>query len=266
MSDNQHGDREYNVFEILDEHMDEHLAIKAAKEAEDAAWLEMYEDATRENWRHNDEIRRKATFEKRKHIFEAIVRHWDKAFLHGYGGAAPNIGSVEINEGGYLTVSLYVEELKMKFSTNVHVRFDEEYSGSTWRQRPTGRIRIVVGDYGNRKSYPPLKDGGYSYDKIADRLLQEARKSIGNAISNERHKRNANAAVAVRAACGIDQYNSFRVTTNENPDWPVHVKLGISRALTQEQAIELFNKLHELGLVKKDEKSVGGFYKNPYGD
>ena len=45
--------------------------------------------------------------------------------------------------------------------------FREQYSGS-WRPKATGKYSVVVGQYGDMKTFPPRKDLTYNYTGIAE--------------------------------------------------------------------------------------------------
>lgn len=75
---------------------------------------------------------------------------------------------------------LKIEALQMNYGEDAFVRFTggpyltaidvktERETGSSWRRNANGKIRITIGEYGERKSFPQKADGTFNFDKIVD--------------------------------------------------------------------------------------------------
>lgn len=126
------------------------------------------------------------------------------------------------------------------------VDFKEEYTSSTWRSRPTGKIRMTVGDYGERQSYRQKKDGTFSYDKAADRI--EAYVIRQTKASDAQSRRNANKTVVAefRKLANVTEYGWFGVS--DDLEKPIRVKIDISRSMSVDEAFKLVEALKAIGI------------------
>ena len=86
---------------------------------------------------------------------------------------------------------------------------EERTSYSTWRSKPNGKTRLTVGDFGDRKSYPQRKDGGYNYEDIAATLCHYAAKKIANDLALANRQRNTAEAAVIRKEFNLPEYHGL---------------------------------------------------------
>lgn len=158
------------------------------------------------------------------------------------------------------------------------VTIEEQFTSvSSWRSKPTGKYKITVGDYGERVSYPPTKEG-HSYPKIAKKLieLQAVRQAQRDAEAKKKaDKESAKGLLAELATrfpklpeTSFNGYESL-LSSEITRAYPagggrqefrrfvpeagkIYVNLG-SKQLTVDQAEKLIRTLIEIGLVKEIE-------------
>ena len=154
----------------------------------------------------------------------------------------------------------YVQEVSKQLSQlpSIHVKLEREASSSRWRSGiPNGKMRAVVGEYGDKVTYPQRKDGSLNYAKIAEEAIK--RLLSREAFLYERHKmentkaRNAAVVRAFNEERGLmEYYGSFRVSASAVKDKPAMVKVDIQQAMTFDEAAKLHAALLQLGYVKKE--------------
>lgn len=162
-------------------------------------------------------------------------------------------------DSGYWSVPSLDVLLNNTAVRGIYLRFEAERGGSTYRPRATGRMRCTVGDYGDRQSFPTKKDGTFSSDKIAQKLLHRVWAAIREVELNNQKKSNAQAVAELRAKHEIKEYDDETVcasyyhrdtwgkTSREMvaPEGKVFVKVG-TKTLTPEQADKLLSFLKTL--------------------
>lgn len=130
------------------------------------------------------------------------------------------------------------------------VEFRAEESGRSnysYRTHLTGRLRMTVGGYGDRQSYPPRKDGTFNYDSAADRLLSRVASAHELWNKTQRVKGNAAALAELRAEFKLSEYSDVLRIKKVNRDvyskkYTEYVSsagrvfLDLSREVTPEQA------------------------------
>lgn len=139
-----------------------------------------------------------------------------------------------------------------------YIDFENEMTGSSWRRKYTGKIRCRVGDYGDRQSFPQRKDGTFSNDKIAQKLLNCVWAAIREAELNNQKKSNATAVAELKKKFKLGDYDEtvcasyfHRDPWGKNgrelvaPEGKVFVKVG-TKTLTPEQADRLLSFLQTL--------------------
>jgi hypothetical protein len=117
--------------------------------------------------------------------------------------------------------------------------------------KPTGQIRLVVGSYGDRVSFPPRKDGTHNYKRIAEILVAHAQ--TVNRKKQMSNQQSANEVVAkeTREMLGMTQYGSaMSISASSSAERPLFVSFEIKRAMSCEEALALHAALKSLGLVK----------------
>lgn len=135
---------------------------------------------------------------------------------------------------------------------NYWIDIKEEYTGtSSWRSRPNGKIRVSVGSFGSRTSYPQKKDGTHNYAKIASRLVGLANAEIAKKRAEAQAARNAGGAEELRKELGLQEYwGTMRVNTSSRKDKPIKVGVEIKQEMTADEARALHAALKNLGYVK----------------
>jgi len=137
----------------------------------------------------------------------------------------------------------------------VSVEEIHENAGFRSATRGTGRYKIVVGDYGGRRgrdiprrSFPPKKDGTYSYTKIAEAILEhvEDRLKAGRLVAVK--TRNEAAAEEARRALGIDRWDYFQVSASANEKGPVRYEFKITGVGDVQEIVRLGEALRALEL------------------
>jgi len=108
--------------------------------------------------------------------------------------------------------------------------------------------RIVVGNYGDRTSYPQRKDGTYNYDAISTKLVGYAERRIQENAARRRTASNAVTVSELRNELGLHEYyGTMTVSASPSVEAPVYVKLKIERAMSVEKARALAEALKAIG-------------------
>lgn len=118
----------------------------------------------------------------------------------------------------------------------------------------TGKMRIIVGDYGKRKSYPERKGGLHNYQQIAASLYLYACERIQTEKNNRNRSDNKNLVTALALELG-DKYGSgycgnMVLTPSSVLDKPVQVVVNFKRAMRPDEVRDLHEALVKLGLDK----------------
>lgn len=121
---------------------------------------------------------------------------------------------------------------------------------SSWRSTETNKVRVTVGDYGNRRTFPQRKDGTHNYADIADTLIGYAeRQNTKEALAAQR-KRNESPVEKFNKAhdSKYGSYGPMQVDASSDYDKPLFVEVNIQRSMTVEEAEKLLEALTALGL------------------
>lgn len=122
----------------------------------------------------------------------------------------------------------------------------QEYTTSTWRSHPTGKLRMTIGDYGSRQSYRQLKDGTFSYDKIVEKILEHVRHKA--AVNDAQARRNVNKAIAEQFRKDNDLCDYGWFSSSTNLEKPINISMNLKRDMTVEQATRLVEALKAIGI------------------
>lgn len=216
----------------LDEHMEEHLAAKAKEQAENEKMDQLHYEALVENERRNRVRRDNRILAKIANSF-GPARHEEHPLkiVHNEEAGKLFIGGVDVT---------------------YHMDIKEEYtSDGRWRSHANGRLRITVGDYGSRKSYPQNKTGGHNYEAIQQELYYYAKRKIEEDKRRRLVSSNEEIATDLRRELGLEQYyGSMRVNSSSSLEYPVFVTIEVKNAMTPEQARKVHAALKSVGLVK----------------
>lgn len=198
--------------ELLREHQAQKAAREAAREAE--------EEAARE-------ARRKAEAQKRwdreRPIWDGIARHLSE----GTRVRDPETG--QITWDGVKLVWL--------------VDIQEVHAGAKWW--PTGKLKVTVGEYGNRTTYPQRKDGTFAYDKMAIKLAEIVSRRRRQEKARSQGAINSQVVKELKESLGLESYGSeFQYT--DDPARPVQVEF--KRSMSVDQAKAVYKALRALGI------------------
>jgi len=140
-------------------------------------------------------------------------------------------------------------------SYNFHVDEERSQQGYYRGGHKTGKLRISVGDFGERKSYPQRKDGTHDYVAIAEKLLQHAEKRLASIRAEAARKANADVIPALRQEYGFKyEYSGqgvadVQVAASSNVDRPVLLTFKYNGTATVERAREIMDALKALKLM-----------------
>lgn len=127
------------------------------------------------------------------------------------------------------------------------IEFKDERTGGSWHSRPTGKLRLTVGDYGSTTSYPQKKDGTFNYAGAAAVLFPEFRRAEQKHQAALCVQSNAEAVATLRAKFGLPEHSEVIRTSAWHRDFNGRsghevtapagsVLLKISRTVTHAQA------------------------------
>ena len=131
-----------------------------------------------------------------------------------------------------------------------NIEFKSEYSGPhSWRSSPTGKMRLIVGDFGNNTSVPQRKDGSFTWSKVAEVIVNEI---IGEMRWLEkRNTTDTNNDIARKLAkeLGYDDktFLGYPFEGSDNPKFPIKMKLTCDSITTVDKAkriIELWKQIN----------------------
>lgn len=142
-------------------------------------------------------------------------------------------------------------ELRLDGKGVWNLEFVTEYrSEGRWHSTPTGRLRIRVGDYGDRTTFPPLKAGGYNYEKIADEVVREHRRHQLRDQARRNENANMTTAHALKERLGYSKWDSI-YEASQDANRPVRFKRSLQADLTVEQAEKVDALLKQIDAVIK---------------
>jgi hypothetical protein len=120
--------------------------------------------------------------------------------------------------------------------------------------RYNGKVRVSVGQLGDRAAFPQRKDGTHSYDKIAElavaKMLREESSARSTSEMESNREANKAGAEALAKELGLaEYYGPMRVAPSSMLEKPVFVKVNIERAMTYTEAKKLHAALVALNIV-----------------
>lgn len=140
------------------------------------------------------------------------------------------------------------------------LRWEPEYRQlGAWRQQATGRLRMVVGGFGESRSYPPRKDGSYDYDAAASHLFGKVIKAHTEWTRAQTVKANANSLQRLKEQFKLGEHSALLAAREYVPGYrhyPGHenvapegkLLLRIKAEVTPEQAEALLTAAAQAGL------------------
>ena len=206
------------------------IAVALRKVAETEEKHARYEEAKR--------MERDSRAKRERFIFEGIA-----AEIRGL--TTPH--TVVLTEDNKLTVD--------GIETSLFVEVKEEWGGGTsfWiSQKRTGKLRVTVGDYGDRKSFPQRKDGSFNYGEIALLLVNRAGRKLMDQRMERNRISNRDAAKQLGDELGLNDWSGTMTVAaaSTGAAKPVFVKVKIEQAMSEEAARELHASLLALGYLK----------------
>lgn len=117
-----------------------------------------------------------------------------------------------------------------------------------YRSVETNKVRVTVGDYGDRQSFPEKKDGSHSYSEIARRVSNTVKSRIAQAKSIAQTAANGKAAQSVASRVQLGGYGDVTVSPSPIENLPVYVRVEFTRAMTEDDAVALIELLKARGI------------------
>lgn len=207
-----------------DEYSTGTVCKQCEQEQEDAAY-----ELRQAEWRKADDARRLKQREKN----DAVLQNLANAVKKVPGHTAELIDH-----------NMFVDGVAM----NWLVEIKDELGSSSWRKKPTGRIRVTIGDWGDRKSFTQLKDCSFSPACVNELIDRAARKLLA-AKQEAKKKENSEIVSEFLKSRPLNGYGVMRVKASVNEAAPIHVDLGMGRAMTAEEAAKLHDALKAIGLI-----------------
>lgn len=146
-------------------------------------------------------------------------------------------------------------------AARVHVEVNAVQSGGHWALRhDTGALRITVGDYGDKTTYPAGKSG-FRYAKIADAICDRA----------YRRGREIEVSAAAESARGVSEVVAERVRAAAGVTYPTDVnpvavvgrelqcRVTVDVCCTEEQALRLLAVVVEVRQSNAVAEAVSSF-------
>lgn len=216
----------------IDQHMDDYLSDKAAKEAAEKAkqaeldaFDNMHYVANCEN-SNRDRIK------------------WSNLYL----------AKVVRELRGMTELEVYHNEAEGRilignWDTSPYLAVEFECIGK-WRSVKTKRVRIVVGYYGTRQPYPQKKDGGHNYNKIALALMGHHNKHVRETLAHNQSDANRKLVNELAAELGMASFQS-KLRPTDSAERPVNFQFSIDSNMTVEGVKNLITKLRSIGFEIK---------------
>lgn len=124
----------------------------------------------------------------------------------------------------------------------------ESSSGSWWRQR-NGKVRVVIGSYGETEQFQQLKDGNHRYAAIAEAVFRRMERQKFEKEQEFRRRGNADSVnvakeLAAQEVGKFEEYGDVRLHASANPNKPVRVEVKFTGDFTAEEAAEIYSFLN----------------------
>lgn len=141
-------------------------------------------------------------------------------------------------------------KLEVSGISYLHLDVNEEHSSAHYRHAPTGKYRVIYGDYGNRTSFPQRKDGTHNYTRIAEMIKASVeRAKAQNEVANAR-KGNKAGVDKLHTELDLPTYGgNMKIEPSSNFEKPVNVHVEIKRSMTYSETIALHAALKTLNLI-----------------
>ena len=216
----------------MDELKAEHEAEKAVAEAKANAEQEAKDAAKRAEWQAREDEARIKRNAADAMIYERIAAKVTK----------PHVAVVDAEKG-----KLVIDGIDVTY----YIEFKSEYTEiSRWRSKPTGKMRISVGDYGSRTSFPQKKDGSHNYEEIARRLAMIARNKNAAAKADALRQANSAGLATLKAELFPNDKNGYCnvIAGSVDAQAPVLFKFDIYHNMSPDQARTLAAAMRAAGI------------------
>lgn len=228
-------------FNHIDEHLEEHLQDKARRAA-DA--LREQADKDNEEFDNNQYDLMRYRADQDNEVFDAYRKQLP--ILHAIKAAVPAGRAVVVQDG-----SLVIDGVEVRYVLSFREDWTKGYGVMSRGAKPTGKYRIVVGNYGSdRRQFPQRKDGTHNYVEIARLLVDYVDRTKTKANLERTRQKNKRYVEGLVSDLGLEKYQNI-VSASQNIDNPVHVKITIERAMTTRKAKALIEALREHGFELK---------------
>lgn len=210
-----------------------------------AAW----EDVRDGEWRARRKAEHEAEMARRAPIYKGILLALEQL-----------ISEDEVIEftSEHNKIWLVNKASKLKTDLSWFISIDERFPTSNRRyyvgrlKAREGYLAVVTGNFGERKSFRPLKAGGYNYRAIAEEVLWAGRREIGKKFMERTRKSNdvirKEFAEEMRLD-STDYYSSVRASADVNK--PLMFVFKVEKAYEPEELKAIIEGLRALGLEVK---------------
>lgn len=132
----------------------------------------------------------------------------------------------------------------------LHLVVDEERKHiSRWRSETTGKFRIKLGDYGNRRSFPQRKDGSHNYEEIVRLIADQIEKDKAAALAKSTAELNRESTNILRNDLGLSEYGCLKLKPSSSEAGKVLVTLEVKASMDDHQIRKLVEALREVGVL-----------------
>jgi hypothetical protein len=142
-----------------------------------------------------------------------------------------------------------LNSLRMVDDTYISLECHEETQTGSYSYKKNGKLRLIVGGYGDKRQFPQTKDGGFNWDKIVKVIESKvAQRKADDARSAKAQSRREQADVEcsqLRAVYGLKEYYGFLQVSPCDQG----IELRVNKGITKEQAEVLIKAAKEAGLI-----------------
>jgi len=126
----------------------------------------------------------------------------------------------------------------------------EEWGGVSWKQKPTGKYFISVGNYGRRERFKQRKDGTFRYDDIANVLIRRATEKKNEQKKAVIREMGRHHAEKLRDELDVREYaGDFSITSSSSEEHPILVSLNIKKCMKADDVRALHKFLKEMNMI-----------------
>jgi translation initiation factor IF-2 len=220
------------------------------------------QQAERERIAAEEAAKAKAQEEERKKREAAIAERRKKfvepanAIVAALKAIAPD-RTFEVRIGDYGGASVSEVRNDGQYSRLPSIELRLELAGNSWRRYETDKLRVNVGEYGNKTGFPQRKDGTHNYAKIAElaveQMLAREQRDKTHADAEQARRYNEQGVEDFRKSLRVRKWDStFRIEPSSTVEKPVFVSVKIAQTMAFSDAEKLYKALLALGLVQQE--------------